>query len=380
MTAESHLPAARPALLSPPQRRDLAVFFGRLALASTWAVRHPTERFAERPLQAGLERLYYQADDGWEAPLWRLPPAPGAPGEPVVLAHALGASPQTLHWSPDTSLVRRLHARGFDVYLLEHRGDRNALSSGKAGPCDLDAIVESDLPAALARVRQYSGHPRALWIGHGLGGQLLYAYLARGGAHDLAAGVTLGAPVRFGPIASRARLLARAARLLPAGLRLPARRLAQLAATAEDGRLAGLGLGRDLDGPRTRGLMVHGAADLPAELLQQAARWLESGTLCDRDDRFDYVAAIAGLRFPVLGVAAHGDPMGPPGDAWPALDALDGDGVERIELDDTWGHLDLLVGRRAEVEVMPAVVEYLDAHRRACLQDRGPAGVVRDRR
>jgi predicted alpha/beta hydrolase len=284
------------------------------------------------------------------------------------------ASPQTLHWCPDTSLVRRLHRRGFDVYLLEHRGDRNALAGRGAGPCDLDAIVAHDLPAALARVRRYSGHPRALWIGHGLGGQLLYAFLARGGSHDLAAGVTLGAPVRFGPVASRARLLARAARLLPSGLRLPARRLAQLAATAESGRLAAVGLGRDLDGPRARGLMVHGAADLPAAMLRQAARWLESGTLCDRDDRFDYVAALAGLRFPLLGVAAHGDPMGPPADTWPALDALDGDGVERIELDDSWGHLDLLVGRRAETDVMPAVVDYVVSHRRGCREPRGPAG------
>ena len=108
-------------------------------------------------------------------------------------------------------------------------------------------------------------------------------------------------------------------------------------------------------------------------LLGHAARWLESGTLCDRDDRFDYLAALAGLPFPVLGVAAAGDPLGRPAHAWPALDALDHPDVERLALDESWGHLDLVVGQRADTCVLPVVLDYLERFRRGCQRPRGPA-------
>lgn len=372
MTADPSLPARQATPLAVHEPRRWVAEVGRALLKGAWAVRHPFERFAERGAAVPLEPLYYQTTDGWEAPLWRLAPAPGAPGEPVVLAHAFACAPGSLHWTDEASLALALHAAGFAVFLLEHRGDRSALAGERAGPCDFDGAVAHDLPAALEAVRRATGSPRALWVGHGLGGQLLFAHLARGGQADLAAAVVLGSAVSFSPPSSRARVLGLAARLLPAGLRVPVRRLAQLSA-AGGASVEDVGLGSDLDGPRARGLLLDGAADVGAGFLAQAARWMEAGTLCDRHDQLDYVAALGGVRLPVLGIAAEGDTICPPGALAPALDQLHPDGVERHILDGSWSHLDLLVGRRASDEIAPRVVAFLEKHRRLAQAPRGPS-------
>jgi pimeloyl-ACP methyl ester carboxylesterase len=233
-------------------------------------------------------------------------------------------------------------------------------------------MVAQDLPAALAAVRLASGASRVLWVGHGLGGQALLVHLARGGAADLAGAAVLGAAAAFPSASSRARLLGLAARMLPANLRLPVRRMAQMSA-AGGASIADVGLGRDLEGPRARGLLLDGAEDIGMGFVAQAARWMESGTLCDRLDRIDYVAALDGVTCPVFGVSARGDRVCAPEQLAAALDRLDPVGVERLTLDESWSHLDLLVGRRAAQTVAPAVVEFFAAHRGDVHRPRGPA-------
>ena len=82
------LPDARRLIDWPRTKRDLAGVLTRAVMHATWRARHPRESLALPPAQAP-DRIYYQTEDGWEAPLWRYPPAPDAPGEPVLLVHGL---------------------------------------------------------------------------------------------------------------------------------------------------------------------------------------------------------------------------------------------------------------------------------------------------
>ncbi len=355
-----HLPAPPPVPLEPEAPRALDGVVSRLALATAWAARHPREPFALPPAGLPAERSYYRADDGWESPLWRCPPLPGASGEPVILAHGLCADPSAFDYRPERSLARHLQAAGYEVWLLEHRGGAGSVAPRGARGFDFDDIVEHDLPAAIDRVRQVSGAPRVHWVGHSMGGQLLYAWLAHGGAADIASAVTLCAPVRFAASRSRARVAAAVARLLPPGLAIPVRALAQAAAPLADdaGPFAA-----DTEGPLFRGTMVHGVTDLASGLVRQAARWVETGTLCDRHDRVDYVEALRGLRLPILVLGAEGDRVCPAPQARAVLDALDPAETRWIGLDEGWGHLDPLLGRRAPEVVYPAVADWLERWR-----------------
>ncbi|MCB9777944.1 MAG: alpha/beta fold hydrolase [Alphaproteobacteria bacterium] len=349
--------------------RDLGALVVRAAAQVAWSSLHPRETFAERADGLPPDRVYYRAADGWEAPLWRYPPRPGANGEPLLLAHGLGVNRHSLDFREGHSLARAAWQRGFDVYLLEHRGDRHAVAPAGTGPFDFDDIVDHDLPAALAAIRERSGADRVLWVGHALGGQLLYGHLARGGGDDIAAGVALCAAVRFEVPASTARLASVAARLLPPGWRVPTRlmhrALAPLGATATLERLA-----PDTDGPQLRGLMLDGVDDVQLGLARQVARWVATGGLCDRHDRFDYVEALRSVDTPVMVLAADDDPLCPPAAARPAAEALDARTSIFEVLPAGLGHLDVIAGPRAAASVYPRVLDWLEQHRRECWRRR----------
>lgn len=302
--------------------------------------------FAERPAGLAIRRLYYTADDGWQAPLFRVAPADGPWGPPVVLAHGLGLNRHALDWSTG-SLTQALADAGFDVFLLEHRGDRTGLAPPGARPWDFDDLAARDVPAAVDLVRDVTGARRVLWVGHGLGGQLGLAHVGLTRGDDVAALVTLAAPVRFPVAPSHARAAAWASVLLPAGASLPLRASAMLAAPAVGGAEGGV----------RRGVLLHGAEDIGGGLARQVLRWFGTGQFVDRHGRLDYLECSRGVRTPALSVCAAADPLCGPAAA-AILEVLGGPGEELV-LEGDVGHLDLLLHPAVAGRVVPKVVEFL---------------------
>jgi len=339
-----------------------------LTVAYRVAQSESVEPFVQRPAKPTLSRVYYETDDGWQAALFCLPPLPGASGEPVILAHGLGVNRHSLDWSGSLSLARALQRAGFAVYLMEHRGDASAIppEGSRGWDFDFDDIAIHDVPAAVDAAREHSGYPRVHWIGHAMGGQLLYAFLAHSRGDGVGAAATLCAPVTFTTSDSIRRAAALTRLLLPKAAQVPARAAAAVLAPTVRGenRIAGAEIAR----PVTRGVMVHGSRDLSGAMVHQVARWLTSGVLCDRDDRVDYAEALRGITLPLMLVTARGDSLCPPEHAAPVLDFLNGpQGV--LVLDRGWGHLDPLLGARAPDRVFPRLVSWLDTHRRLAWED-----------
>ncbi|MCP4804347.1 MAG: alpha/beta hydrolase [Proteobacteria bacterium] len=364
MASQPPLPEAplsqRPEPLRLPQPRDLVKTAARAALAGAYRglQKDKRDKFAKAPEREPLSRVYYRTDDGWQAPLFRVEPLPGAPGEPVLLAHGLGTNRFSLDYAPELSLARSLRARGFAVYLFEHRGDRSAIAPPHAGAWDFDDLATRDLPAAIDQIRAHSGFRRVLYVGHGLGGQLLYAHLAHSRGEDVAAATCISAPVRFRSPPSNTRALRLASLLLPGGLRVPAHAANVLRSPTLDGTA-------HTDGEIRRGWMLHATEDVSVGLLRQVLRWLEAGSLVDRHDRVDYAAACHGVRTPVQLVTSWGDSLCRPDDATPVLEHLSGPS-ELVELDASWSGLDPLVGRDAPTRVHPDVARWLARFRRDC--------------
>ncbi len=339
----------------------LARRVGDAALGLTFRVLQASNRDPYTAVWDGpaLTRVYYTADDGWQAPLFFLPAAPGRSGEPVLLAHGLGGTHRDFALEPARSLAATLSAAGFAVYLLEHRGDRSAIPPGDARPFTVDDIAQHDLGAALDAVRAHSGFERVLCVGHALGAQALYLRLALTGAEGVAGLVTLGGAVRFSAGVSAVRHAGLVAVLLPAGWVLPGRRLQQLASPFlhTGDQIAS----PDTSGPVARARLRYAAGDLHGGLIRQMARWVALGHLTDASGRLDITRALRPL--PTLVFAGDDDPACPPTAASPAADAL---GAEFVALRGGWGHLDPLLGARAPAEVHARIVPFLDGLRRRC--------------
>jgi predicted alpha/beta hydrolase len=354
----------RPA--SPPPARALAAALLDLLAPTTWRALHPGERgtFTETARPEPLPRLYYTANDGWKAPVLYLAATPGGSGEPVLLLHTLGLGADGFRYGASASLAEALSSAGYAVYLLHHRGDRAAIAPDEAASYCFDDIVERDLPAAIARIQEHSGFRRIHAIGHGLGGQLLYGYVARVGDHDLASIAALCAPVRFAEARSDARRWARLVQAMPSHWRLPLARAG--AATAPlidaDSDLFGRN-GGNAPGSRVRGVLVHALEDLSVGLLQQLERWMRADSLVDRDGAFDYVDALASARRPLLLATTAGDRVCSPSAALPAWESWGGP-RELLLMPESYGHLDALLASDAPVRVFTPLIAWLEQHRR----------------
>lgn len=373
-TVVSH-PVAPAAPSFRPASAQLVRRLGGLARRAAWHVLHPSARepCLEGPVPPPLVRLYYTASDGWRAPLRVLPSVPGGSGEPVVLAHALGIGGDAFRYGSGPTLASRLSQAGFSVYLLAHRGDADAIAPGSGAGFDFDDILERDVPAALARVREHSGFPLVHWVGHGMGGQLGMAWASHATDH-LASVVALCAPAAFRGRAMRseARSLARAAALLPVHWRVPARALASASVpwVGADAAVFGQVSGGT---SRVRGVLAHAAEDLPVGLLRQMDRWASRGAWTDRTGRLDRAEALADAVAPLLVIAAEGDELCPPECALVAVERWGGADRTHVVLPTGWGHLDPILAVDADRAVAQPLVAWLRERRRAAWE-RDPLG------
>ncbi len=153
-------------------------------------------RLARRP---GPDARYMaRTRDGWRLALHRYTPARRAHGTPVLLCHGMGSNRFNMDGPGNTSLARALHARGYDVWLLELRGAGH--SQRRFGPTGLfyqwtfEDYVQHDAPAALRLVRRVTGWKRVLWVGHSLGGMVAYGLLMTPAADSVAGAVTWPRP------------------------------------------------------------------------------------------------------------------------------------------------------------------------------------------
>jgi predicted alpha/beta hydrolase len=360
----SFLPARPPIPIPLPSSEGRSDRLVHLLRAATWRVLNPSER--SRYIEAGpprpLSRLYYEASDGWRAPLFHLPAAAGGSGEPVVLAHALGLSSDSFRYGAGPTLASSLSRAGFHVYLLSHRGDRAALAPRPGCGFDFDDIVRHDVPAALARVHDHAGYSRVHWIGHGLGGQLGLAWAGTTSADGLASVVCIGAPMRFSPSRSELRRRRRVASMLPRHWSVPSRSLAWAAAPFVHASVDLGGRATSIAPARLRGLMHHAVEDVPLGIIRQLEAWIEHGSCCDRSGLLDYTEALRDAKVPLLVVVSHDSPGLNDGSA--TLDHWGGADRSALVLPESFAQLDAVLGAAADEQVFEPVVKWLTARRR----------------
>jgi len=350
-----------------PQAKRWAAFAAKVSLSLAYRSLQPTaaESFSKAPDQTRLKRFYTKTEDGWQLPIYQLPVLPSASGEPVLLAHDLGFNHHSLQFHKERSLAWALQKAGFSVFFLAHRGDHGTLAPPQAKAWDFDDIARWDVPAVIDAILDKTGFAKLNWVGHGLGGQLLYGYLANSFEDRIASASCLAAPVRFESPRSHARALRLALSVLPANFELPTRRLSRaLSPALKSGspQMKRLGFHTG-EGDVVRGLLLHGTENCGAGLLRQVLLWSETGFLCDRKGCQDLAAALEGRRIPLQLLAASGDPKCPPSAAFAVADFLDGP-VETHTLGSPWGHNDLLLAPQANTEVFPRLVAWMNRHRK----------------
>ena len=259
----------------------------------------------------------------------------------------------------------RINARRRQTPLLE-RGE---------GRWNVDEMAFYDVPAILDYIKQETGHDRINWVGHSLGGMLLFPFLELSPeAWRIASFMGMGSTVTLADVPQRDMLRANR------GLRI----LARIVSTGRLGRplmfVRFPGLDRidqfyytssNVDKRTIKRFYGYTLEDPGRSALHQLDPYLEFGHLVSADRSIDYSARLGEVTVPTLLVAGESDCMSDVPSTELTLAALGSHDkmLMRFGRRDghvaDYGHCDLVWSRYASKEIFPPMIDWLDHHQPA---------------
>ena len=309
-------------------------------------------------------------DDGWALALHRYRPAPGGPPpvlEPVIVCHGLLSNRFNVDLDERHSVARYLRASGFDVWVMELRGHGRSVraTTGRLWPFDwtIDDYIRRDLPAVIEYVRRETGADSVHWVGHSLGGMILYAACALGLTDRIRSAVMTDVPADMSLIRSRklaGAFYGRIVPIIPPMLFIPF--VLVLGWISPRLLLPKYGI-------RSRRTMLrivaNGIVDVGcSRVALHLARILRQGRFVSWDGTVDYEAGLDRIHFPIMQLAAARRRS--PERTVRAL-------IERAPVTDRiylrlgrsegfsedYNHFTILLGERAHEEVFPIIGDFL---------------------
>ena len=316
--------------------------------------------------------------DGWKIALYRYVPAGGGiKGQcPVFLCHGLGANRYNLDAPGRLSMARWLCRQGFETWVVELRGagksSRPRMWNDKKFDWNFDHYVMQDVPAALALVAQVSGHPDVHWIGHSMGGMVAYAYLMTHDQAPIRTMTAIASPAFAGKKNPVIAAVAPLAGILKIIKKLPyeGTGIALVPAMPLFKETVGhlFGNPRNLSNRDLAKLIVLTPTNLPTSLIRQFADWYVVGGFTGQHNNVDYVRELHKVAVPSFIIGGSRDILTPPGDmkhTFNQIGAADKKFMvfgKRQGSREEYGHIDLVLGRRASEEVWPHILTWLVSH------------------
>jgi polyhydroxyalkanoate synthase len=241
----------------------------------------------------------------------------------------------------------------------------------RIGGFTFDAYWEQDLPAVIAKVKAVSGAESVDYVGHSMGGMVLYAYLSQGGK-GIHAAATLGSPSRLDLGTGFEGLLVNGARMLPRGWMVPSSVGAFLASPfqgmIEEGPFQKFFYNSENTKLESwKRLMSYGTANVSGAVAAQLVSIIATGAFTCGEGNHDFRKGLEQVTTPVLVVAARLDRVALSPAVYDAYRALGG-AKEWLLISRAngavaeYGHMDLVIGERAPTEVWTPVLEFLNRH------------------
>ncbi len=333
---------------------------------------------------------YAYTADGWRLGVRHLKPATPDPNKlPVVLCHGLGLN--GTFWTltePGYHLPAQLLARGYEVFIFDFRGSGESSRVGPIGKINaqlrqtamlelgegrwtVDELVRYDVPAVLDYVKTATGHDRVNWVGHSLGGMLMFAFLEDAPDRDrIATLVAMGATIMFDKTPQSDMLIANR------GLRLLARFVSpgRLGRPLMVARFPGLDkidqfyyTSVNVDRTTVSRFYGYTLEDTGRSALAQLDPYLKYGHFVSADRSVDYAARLGEVTVPTVMIAGDNDIISDVSSTLLTFDNLGSVDKTLLRFGKAegqvadYGHCDLVWSRYAPKEIFPPVIDWLDA-------------------
>lgn len=350
-------------------------FFLILVIAGLIGVAYFWQWFYSTPTHQD-ETVYFRSRDDWRLALHRYQPTGPIRGLPVLLCHGLSSNRYMFDLPRASSLARFLKAHGRDVWVAELRGSGMSdcpglRTSDVPYSWHFEDHLLHDVPAIIDCVLERTSAPAVHWVGHSMGGLLILAHLARAAHSAVASAVAVGSPVDFTQVRNRSFSLLLSLRWLIRRLSVfPMPFLGKIVAPIAHvmpNVLLGLFYAPNIGSAAARRVLAVASQTVTASSL-----WLDFGAFFDKGafaprEGTSYLDGLEDSTVPLFVAGGSKDIMAPPD----AVKAACANGRDP-ELQQLWifgknsgcaedyGHVDLMVGPRAEAEVFPKILEWLE--------------------
>ena len=306
---------------------------------------------------------YVETADGWRIRLCRYTPVSGE-GEPVLLCHGAFGNQFNFTEPDGDSMVDTLVRAGYDCWCVELRGDRSCTPPAGTSrhSANADDFLLHDLPAAIDHIRAHTGYARVHWVGHSLGGMLLYAYELAHGTGTLASGTTLGSPPGFdGVQPASGKILLPIAKLMPGLFEAWLRAMAPIAAKLRFS-LKFFPINWDNVHPNFGAASFFNLIELlPPKAAQQLRDWNNGKAWRMGGEDLDVAGGLNQLRLPLFVIYGEDDPLVPLRNAERFYEALPTADKQILVLEG-YNHIDLAIAKNGPAEVYEPIATWLAAH------------------
>ena len=351
-----------------------------------------------------IKYYYTQTDDGITLSFRRYQPIHLSENkEPVILCH--GLSYNLLFWDlgEEVSLPRYLAEAGYDVWSLSLRGAapssqplnsamrklarfqlepqmlknlKRRLTDLKMFDWSVDQHIQYDVPAALRFIREQAKREKVHWIGHSMGGMIMFAYLGQnpeGTVQQIKSFVAIAVPmVMLHPLNDPLSTLLRQEPALKIGSRI----LGSSAPATLGAIFGDLGLPRDrlfynsenIDDSILRVMFQKAEEEISPRQWKQLFDMMRSEHFHSLDRKIDYTEALSSVNVPTYMLVGATDNLSTPGDVRHVYRQLTVPDKQfrlfgRINSHrNNYGHNDMIIGRHATEEVYPTILRWLRKH------------------
>ncbi len=345
------------------------------------------------------ETFYFKTEDDWRLAIHHYPAKnlliKNGNRAPIILCHGLGYNSNFWVLDEKINFARYLADRGYDVWVLSLRGSglstkpglsvvknimdvrRGELRNISFRPSQLnwniDQYVNYDIPAALNFVTEKTGKDQVVWIGHSLGGMIMYAYLTQNNSDKVASIVTIGSPIiEPHPLNLILNEFLRNRALFKAFLVINTRTGASGIAPFHRFIItpdAVLLYNRDNIASETVAKVLKNVVeDIPLGVVDQTMEMLRSGDFKSFDKSINYTSLLSKITTPALMCCGKADNLAPPESvryAYHNVSSKDKKFAQFGRADgfkNDYGHNDLVIGKYAREEVYPHILQWLKTH------------------
>lgn len=308
-----------------------------------------------------------RTEDGWRITLYRYASKTDS-NEPVFFCHGISGSQFCFSYPKNQSMVDSFTEAGFDCWVIDLRGNRSSEpppgeSRFKA---DFDDFLYRDIPAALDFIEKKTGHHRIHWVGHSMGGMLLYAYASVFGSERILSGTTLGAPPGFtGVRVAQFDFLKSIIAWWPS--------MAERFMQAATPLVELVKFSNSLVPVNWRNMhsdvIMFNVLELPSmDLAHQLTGWATTNTWTVNNDTVDVLAELPAIECPLLVMVAPLDTLAPPKNQTRFFDQVVASDKKILYLSkengyhEDYNHVDLIFSKHGVGEVHRPIIEWMQEH------------------